>query len=226
MNTHTVSLVIGALVLGVFGGYFFANIHRDRASGVEENLQHENDADRVPEGMHRMPDGTLMHNDVSMEGNPHTAHMMVRSEKEFIEGMIPHHQEAVDTAREVLARGGSMPEMITLAEGIIDAQEQEISDMRAWYEAWYGEVYTDTGTYVPMMRELEGLSGALLDVAFLEDMIVHHEGAIMMAESVRPYITKEEIAILVDTIVLTQTDEIAIMWQMLEYLSQGMPEVR
>lgn len=76
--------------------------------------------------MHRMPDGTLMGNAPAdnnmgmMSGMDHSA-MMVKSEREFLEGMIPHHQEAVDTAKEVIARGGSTPEIKKLAEDIVVA---------------------------------------------------------------------------------------------------------
>ncbi len=69
-----------------------------------------------------------------------------------------------------------------------------------------------------MMRELENLSGAELDRVFLEDMVMHHMGAIMMARSVRPYIEHEEVKVLADAIEETQSDEITLMQQMLEVL--------
>ena len=144
--------------------------------------------------------------------------MMVSSEREFVAGMIPHHQEAVDTANEVLARGGSTEAMQTLAEDIIAAQEKEIADLLQWHEDWYGVTYEPDGSYQPMMRDLSELSGADLDRQFLTDMIPHHEGAIMMANSVRPYVTHEEISLMADAIVSTQAAEIALMQQLLTEL--------
>jgi uncharacterized protein (DUF305 family) len=140
--------------------------------------------------------------------------MMVSTEKEFITEMIPHHQEVVDTAKEVLARGATTPEIKTLLEGIVTAQEKEIADMKAWYEAWYGTSYTPSGKYAPMMRDLSGLSGEDIDKVFLEDMVMHHMGAIMMAHSVQGVIEHQEVEDLANAIIDSQTKEIQLMRQL------------
>jgi uncharacterized protein (DUF305 family) len=221
MKNQSIAIIIGLAVLVVGAVAYSFNTSKSINNSMGMSTQ-----DDVPTGMHRMPDGSLMGNPTAptnstdsgmgMMGGMDHSMMMVESEREFLEGMIPHHQEAVDTAKEVIARGGSTPEIKKLAEDIVVAQEKEIVLMKDWYQRWYGEAYVaDPSDYEPMMRDLSKLNGAPLDKVFLEDMVMHHMGAIMMAQSVQTYIEHKEMTDLTKAIAETQTEEIQLMREML-----------
>lgn len=105
--------------------------------------------------------------------------MQVNSEFDYLSQMIPHHQEAIATARILLQRS-ARPEMKQFARDIIRVQSAEIQQMQTWLKQWYPD-QRNTRTYTPMMRELGQFRGSDLDRAFLQDMIMHHMGAVMMS---------------------------------------------
>lgn len=52
-------------------------------------------------------------------------------DRDFVDGMIPHHRGAIEMARVVLEHGRDQ-ELKTLARAIIDAQEHEIAFLEDW----------------------------------------------------------------------------------------------
>jgi len=134
---------------------------------------------------------------------------LISSELDFLTQMIPHHQEAVDSARQLLMVT-ERPELRQLAEAIIEAQSREIALMQGWLAAWYPEA-EHAVDYAPMMRSLSGLSPEEAEHTFLEDMIEHHRMAVMMARQLlmRNLAERDEVAALAQDVVATQTAEIA-----------------
>lgn len=139
------------------------------------------------------------------------------AERAFLEDMIPHHQEAVDTAKAVLARS-SNPEVRDLAQNMVTTQEKEIADMKRWYQNWYNTAYSDSGTYTPMMPDLSNLADTEFDRAFLKGMIDHHLHALMLGQQVAPAIQHSEVRTLVESIAKTQSNEIITMRILLKQL--------
>jgi uncharacterized protein (DUF305 family) len=106
--------------------------------------------------------------------------MMITSESEYFSQMIPHHLEAVETASIIAARS-QRAQMQVFAKNIIKVQTTEIKQMQDWLDLWYPNHRTKV-SYRPMMRDLSKLGGNELDKVFLEDMIEHHQMAVMMSQ--------------------------------------------
>lgn len=113
----------------------------------------------------------------------HMSHAdMINSEKDFYREMIPHHQEAVDTSV-LLFINTDDPDLRMLTKSIFKAQTDEILEMRLSYARWYNLIPTGA-KYQPMMRDLNIVTGRERDIRYVQDMIMHHKGALEMAEKV------------------------------------------
>ncbi len=161
----------------------------------------------------------------STVGNP--GGMMGEVDRHFIEQMIPHHQAAIDMAA-LAGQQAQHPELKTLAATIQRVQTAEIAQMRAWYQQWYGSAVPSTpgsaaggtmGMGMGMMGPGPGMGGDLstlqnatdFDRAFIEAMIPHHQMALMMSNMVLTHGNKAELRTLAQSIITSQTAEIAQM---------------
>ena len=144
-------------------------------------------------------------------GAGHALASSVVDELSFLQHMIPHHQEAIDSAAALL-EVAQRPELRSLLEDIIATQTAEVELMRGWLaEGYPGE--PQEMDYAPMMRDLSGASVEERDRAWLEDMVMHHMMAVHDARSllVGGWATRPEVAQLAVDIVQGQMAEIHLM---------------
>jgi hypothetical protein len=145
----------------------------------------------------------------------------ITSEAVFITEMVAHHQEAVDVAREVVERGGR-EEVRALAAAIVVEQAAEIDRLRSWWAAWYPN--EPPAAYAPMMRRLEGLTPAEVDLVFVADTIHHHEMAVAMAQELLARgDARPEVEALARDVVRVQGEEIATLRGWLDAWSAPQP---
>lgn len=111
----------------------------------------------------------------------------------FAQGMVPHHQQALDMAKLVPSRSTNA-KVLDLAKRVEGAQDPEIQKMNAWLKAWGAPTSMpgmDHGSMPGMsgmmsaedMKMLEQSKGAAFDKMWLDMMIKHHEGAVAMAKT-------------------------------------------
>ncbi|MHB1325893.1 MAG: DUF305 domain-containing protein [Thermoleophilia bacterium] len=149
--------------------------------------------------------------------------MMGDIDRHFIEQMIPHHEGAVTMADLALTRA-EHAELRQLAETIKRDQTREIDQMRAWYQSWYGvdapaddSAFGGRGSSGGMMgggmmgddADLKVLEAAQeFDKEFIEQMIPHHQMAVMMARMLLAHSNRPEMQELARSIIESQTNEI------------------
>ncbi len=79
------------------------------------------------------------------------------ADRMFLRMMIPHHQLAIDMARDALTNA-QHDELKGLAREIIVGQSAEITEMEGYLQAWYGEASTRdaSGALRDMMHRMMG----------------------------------------------------------------------
>ena len=142
-------------------------------------------------------------------------------DKHFIEQMIPHHEGAIAMANLAFQKA-KRPEIKTLATAIISAQTTEIQSMNVWYKDWFGvtapKVSTGMmsggmmsrgGMHMGGQEDMTALENASdFDKAFIEEMIPHHQLAIMMANMLQSGTNRPEMQQLAKNIISSQSKEI------------------
>ncbi|MBW4677822.1 MAG: DUF305 domain-containing protein [Desmonostoc geniculatum HA4340-LM1] len=165
-----------------------------------------------------------MNHSMGMDLGPADADFDLR----FIDAMTPHHQGALEMAKEAQQKS-KRPEIKKLADNIIKSQNQEITQMKQWRQAWYPSAGNKPMAYhsqmghmmemspeqiqAMMMSQDLGAADAEFDLRFINAMIPHHEGAVKMAQDALTKSKRPEIKQLAQQIIKAQDTEIKQMQQ-------------
>ena len=158
----------------------------------------------------------------------------------FVRDMSVHHAQAVEMADLVRQRSAD-PAIRQLATDIVLGQQDQIGQMQGWLIEW-GRNLTSldppmhwaAGTDAPHgmvgmasraeIAELATLDVAAAEVRFLQLMINHHRGGVIMAEAARPLVARRPVYDLATAIVASQNAEIDLMSAMLAARGAAPPE--
>lgn len=120
------------------------NMMMDCMMKKNDNENSENNAMMMDHSMGGMdsadsPHAMMNHDAMNMSMNDMSEMLKGKTgddfDKAFLEGMIPHHQGAIDMAQEVL-KSAKHAELRELATDIISAQQAEIDMMNKWMKDW------------------------------------------------------------------------------------------
>ena len=147
---------------------------------------------------------------------------------EFAQGMIAHHEQAIEMAEIALDPNvGASPQVVDLATRIKGAQDPEVELMTGWLTAAGKPVVMDTSEGHEMstmdgmmtaeqMDAMAAMIGTEFDEMWLEMMIAHHEGAISQSETVKTEGSNPDVLALADQIITAQQAEITEMQALLQ----------
>lgn len=130
----------------------------------------------------------------------------------FISMMIGHHRGAVQMAEWILDHTENSNVRLA-AESVLDAQRAEIEQLNSWLSDWYN-VAPDTMMLEMMESDTDMMMSAMRahgdpSRAFLEQMSLHHDGAIDMAQLALVRAERSELRDFAESVIVVQAQEIA-----------------
>ncbi len=160
-------LIVGAFGLGAHHGRIMQYADFDDNSYRNHNyrgdMMHNNTVQKINTIQKNTPIMSMSDSpSMNSRNMPNMAMMLAGKtgealDRAFLEGMIPHHQAAVDMARYM--SGSTHPELIKLATDIIASQSREIEQMKQWQIVWG---FSATGTTNTGIMMNQGMSSGTI----------------------------------------------------------------
>lgn len=133
----------------------------------------------------------------------------------FIDAMRKHHEAAVEMAK-MAAEKSTDAEIKALATKMAADQQKEIAQLSTWREQWFaGAPPADTSKVAGSasmnmdMTQMKTMNGHAFDMMFVDMMIPHHEGAVVMSCDAHVKSQRDEIKTFARNVVREQEKEIS-----------------
>ena len=209
MNTKAIMAVALIAIAGATGSAFIETAGSADMPAMDHSAMTMANASDSTEGYETAMAGMMKGMMMTMTGKP---------DLDFVQGMMPHHQGAIDMAKVVLQYGKD-PEIKKLAEGVVKAQEGEIAFMKDWlakadqaaFPVVPDSAKANDQAMSVMMKNMSATYSGDADVDFVKGMIPHHQGAIDMAKVAQQYAKDPSLLKLANDVVNAQEGEITFM---------------
>lgn len=163
--------------------------------------------------------GDRADSDSSISDNANSDATWNDADVKFVQGMIPHHEQAVEMSDMMVGRTVSNATAV-LAEQIRAAQTAEVSLMQGFIAEWGVELDPHAGhsgdhsmgegmMSDEQLDELSSTDGVDFERMWLTLMLEHHKGAIVMASAVMADGAEPRVRALAEAIITAQQAEIA-----------------
>ena len=188
--------------------------HSNQTSGVHSTDSNGSIHSQPHETSHREPQTEETMNHSTMQSAPNAASQPY--DLQFLDTMIAHHEGAIEMAKAAGAKSQNA-DVKNFAAKIVTDQEKEIAQMKQWREAWFA------GKPSALNMEMNGMGDSMkgmnmsalttptgkdFDIEFVNQMMPHHEGAVVMAREALTKAEHAELKTLANQIIAAQEAEI------------------
>lgn len=145
------------------------------------------------------------------------------AELDFLIGMIPHHEAAIEITKSYLKYGGENRKLKKLAREIIEEHIEEAGEMREVVKEIKRLGQTDKDqerayldSYNKMLSSHQNIkheteTASDVESAYIEGMVIHHQMAVDMAKAILETTWHDEVKDIAEDIIEMQEEEISQM---------------